>query len=77
MGGIIMKNSGLKAMTTLIFSDSKVRAEFKSNPEKVAARFNLSKSERKSVLTSQTRLGLVSGNSIALSNEIGAFDSWL
>ena len=72
-----MKNSGLKAMTTLIFSDSKVRAEFKSNPEKVADRFNLSKSERKAVITFQTHMGIVSGNSIALSNEIGAFDSWI
>lgn len=72
-----MNSSGLKAMTKLIFSDAKTRSDFETNPEKVMTGFNLSESERKSILISITRLGLVSGNSIALSNEIGAFDNWI
>jgi hypothetical protein len=76
-GGSIMQSSGLKSMVNYIFSNGKARSEFQTNPEKVMAEFDLSDNERKAILASHAKLGLVSGGSATLASEIGALDSWI
>ena len=63
-------------MVKLIFSDAKARAEFNTDTERVMSQFDLSNIERKAVLASRARLGLVSGNSAVLNYETGILYNW-
>jgi hypothetical protein len=72
-----MSSTGLSKLTSAIFVDSQMRAEFFSDPGAFIARFNLNAVETKSVLSCYDQLGIISGESAALDTEIGAFDGWI
>jgi hypothetical protein len=72
-----MNSKGLSNMTELLFKDAQLRAEFQSDPKAIIARFNLSQTESRAVLSCHKRLGLVSSNSAVLTADIGALDSWI
>ena len=71
-----MKSQALQDLVKKIFGDEKTRLEFESNPDKVLARFNLTEQEKKAVLNTHTKVGLVSSNSPALEVTLDATSDW-
>ncbi len=58
-----MKSQALQDLIKNIFSDEKSKAEFMSDPDSVLSRFSLTEEEKKAVLATHAKLGLVTGNS--------------
>jgi hypothetical protein len=58
-----MKSQALQDLIKNIFSDEKSKAEFMSNPDSVLSRFSLTEEEKKAVLITHAKLGLVTSNS--------------
>jgi len=58
-----MKSQALQELVKTIFGDEKTRLEFESNPDKVLSRFNLADEEKKAVLITHAKLGLVISDS--------------
>lgn len=71
-----MESLALKQLVSTIFSDKDVRAEFIKDPESVISRFSLSEQEKKAVLSTHAKLGLVTGDSIQLEETIGPMSMW-
>ena len=60
-----MKSQALQELVKKIFSDEKTRQQFESNPDSVLAQFTLTEQEKKAVLNTHTKLGLVTSDSPA------------
>jgi hypothetical protein len=58
-----MKSQALQDLIKNIFNDEKSKAEFMSNPDSVLSRFSLTEEERKAVLNTHAKLGLVTSDS--------------
>ena len=58
-----MKSQALQELVKKIFSDEKTRLQFESNPDSVLAQFNLTEQEKKAVLNTHAKLGLVTRDS--------------
>ena len=71
-----MKSQALQDLVKKIFGDEKTRLEFESNPDEVLTRFNLTEQEKKAVLNTHTKVGLVSSNSPALEATLDATSDW-
>jgi hypothetical protein len=71
-----MESLALKQLVNTIFSDKDVRAEFIKDPESVISRFSLSEQEKKAVLNTHAKLGLVTGDSIQLEETLGPMSMW-
>ena len=54
-----MEGKGLRELVKRVFSDEATRREFTDDPETVMSRFSLSGPEKKAVLATHMRLGLV------------------
>jgi hypothetical protein len=61
-----MKSQALQELVKTIFGDEKTRLEFESNPDSVLSQFSLTEKEKKAVLNTHAKLGLVSSNSSQL-----------
>lgn len=72
-----MESQELKQLVSKIFSDKDTRAEFLKEPESVISRFSLSEQEKKVVLQTHAKLGLVSGDSIQLEEAIEPAVMWI
>ena len=72
-----MKSQALQELVKTIFGDEKTRLEFESNPDNVLSRYNLTDEERKAVLNTHAKLGLVTGNSQQLEAALDPTIIWL
>ena len=74
IGGQNMKSQALQELVKRIFGDEKTRLQFESDPDSVLAQFNLTDQEKKAVLKTHAKLGLVtSGSQLAA---LEATQSW-
>ncbi len=71
-----MKSQALQELVKKIFGDEKTKSEFMSNPDSVLDQFSLTKQEKKAVLNTHARLGLVTSDSQQLEASIDASSSW-
>ncbi len=71
-----MKSQALQELVKKIFGDEKTKSEFMSNPDSVLARFSLTEQEKKAVLNTHARLGLVTSNSQQLEAAIDPTSMW-
>ena len=58
-----MKSQALQELVKKIFGDEKTKSEFMSNPDSVLAQFNLTEQEKKAVLKTHAKLGVVTSDS--------------
>jgi hypothetical protein len=71
-----MESKELKQLVSKIFGDKETREEFIKDPNSVIARFSLTEQEKKAVLNTHARLGLVTGDSIQLEKTVGPTVMW-
>ncbi len=71
-----MKSQALQELVKKIFGDEKTKSEFMSNPDSVLSRFSLTEQEKKAVLSTHARLGLVTSNSQQLEAAIDPLSTW-
>jgi len=72
-----MPSQALQEVVKGIFSDEGTRAKFLSDPAKFLSQFRLTSEEKKAVLTTHGKLGLVNGDSSVLQAEIAPMIWWL
>ena len=58
-----MKSQALQEMIKKVFSDERTKLQFMSNPDSVLAQFKLTEQEKKAVLNTHAKLGLVTADS--------------
>ncbi len=71
-----MKSQALQELVKKIFGDEKTKSEFMSNPDSVLSQFSLTEQEKKAVLTTHAKLGLVTGGSQQLEAAINPTANW-
>jgi thiamine biosynthesis lipoprotein ApbE len=71
-----MKSQVLQELIKKIFSDEKTKLQFMSNPDSVLAQFNLTEQEKKAVLNTHAKLGLVTSDSQQLEAAFDPFTYW-
>lgn len=72
-----MESQELKRLVSKIFGDKETREEFLKNPESVISRFSLTEQEKRVVLSTHAKLGLVTGDSIQLEDAIDPTVMWI
>jgi hypothetical protein len=72
-----MKSEALQGLVKKIFGDEKVRLQFESDPDSVLAQFDLTEQEKRAVLNTRARLGLVTSDSQQLEATLGPTDIWI
>ncbi len=63
IGGRNMKSQALQDLVKKIFGDEKTRHQFESDPDSVLSQFALTEQEKKTVLKTHAKLGLVTSDS--------------
>ena len=71
-----MKSQALQELIKKIFGDEKTRLQFMSDPDSVLSRFTLTEEEKRAVLNTQAKLGLVTGDSPQLEAAIDPTGIW-
>jgi len=71
-----MKSQGLQEVVKKIFSDEKTKVQFESDPDSVLAQFNLTEHEKKAILATHAKVGLVTSDSPALEATLDPTASW-
>ena len=72
-----MKSQALQELVKKIFGDEKTKHEFQKDPDSVLARFNLTEQEKKAVLKTHAKLGLVTSDSEQLEATLDATIGWV
>jgi hypothetical protein len=72
-----MESQELKRLVSKIFGDKETREEFLKNPENVISRFSLTEQEKRAVLSTHAKVGLVNGDSMQLEDAIGLLNAWI
>ena len=71
-----MKSQALQELVKKIFGDEKTKHEFQKDPDSVLARYNLTEQEKKAVLSTHAKLGLVTSDSPQLEAAINPTTGW-
>ena len=71
-----MKSQALQGLVKKIFSDEKTKLQFMSDPDAVLSQFTLTEQEKKAVMTTHAKLGLVTSNSQQLEAAINPTYTW-
>ena len=71
-----MKSQALQELVKKIFGDEKTRLQFESNPASVLAQFSLTEQEKKAVLATHAKLGLLTTGSQQLEADIVPTGIW-
>jgi hypothetical protein len=71
-----MKSQALQELIKKIFSDEKTKLQFMSNPDSVLAQFKLTEQEKKAVLNTHAKLGLVTADSQQLEAALDPTMQW-
>jgi hypothetical protein len=72
-----MKAKALQELVNSIFNDEKIKQQFMSNPNEVLSRFSLTEPEKKAILSTHMKLGLVTSGSEQLEEIVGPTGTWL
>ena len=72
-----MKSQALQELVKKIFGDEKTKAEFMSNPDSVLAQYALTEQEKKAVLSTHAKLGLVTDGSQQLEAALDTAGPWI
>jgi septation ring formation regulator EzrA len=75
-GGRKMKSQALQELVKKIFGDEKTKREFQKDPDSVLARYNLTEQEKRAVLKTHAKLGLVTCGSEQLEATLDANQGW-
>jgi septation ring formation regulator EzrA len=71
-----MKSQALQELVKKIFGDEKTKQEFQKDPDSVLARYNLTEQEKRAVLKTHAKLGLVTSGSEQLEATLDANQGW-
>lgn len=71
-----MKSQALQELIKKVFSDEKTKLQFMSNPDSVLAQFKLTEQEKKAVLNTHAKLGLVTADSQQLEAALSPTINW-
>ena len=71
-----MKSQSLQELVKKIFGNEETKKHFLKDPDSVMSHFNLTEPEKKAVLKTQARLGLVTTGSAQLEATLIARDGW-
>ena len=71
-----MKSQALQELVKRIFSDEKVKLQFMSDPDSVLSQFALTAQEKKAVMTTHAKLGLITSNSQQLEAALKPTTNW-
>jgi hypothetical protein len=71
-----MATGALQELVKKVFGDEKTKAEFMSNPNSVMSRFLLTEEEKKAVLATHAKLGLVTAGSQQLDTVVDPMIMW-
>jgi hypothetical protein len=66
IGGMHMESKALRELVSKIFSDETTKAQFIANPEKVLSKYSINDDEKRAVLNTHSRLGLMTSGSSQL-----------
>ena len=70
-----MKSQGLQELIKKIFSDERTKSQFMTDPESIFAQFSLTEEEKRAVLRTHAKLGLVT-DSAQLESDISPMGFW-
>ncbi len=70
-----MKSQAMQELVKKIFGDEKVKSEFLADPEKVVSQYSLTEPEKRAILSTHAKLGLVTSGSHVEAALIGQ-DDW-
>lgn len=71
-----MKSQALQELVKKIFGDEKTRLQFEANPDSVLAQFSLTEQEKRAVLNTHAKLGLVTSDSPQLEAALAPTYDW-
>ena len=71
-----MKSQSLQELVKKIFGDEKTKSQFMANPDSVLSQFDLTEQEKKAVLNTHAKLGLVTSDSQQLEAAIDPTANW-
>jgi hypothetical protein len=71
-----MESQALQELIKKIFGDEKTKHEFQKDPDSVLAQFSLTEQEKKAVLKTHAKLGLVTTGSEQLEATLDASAGW-
>jgi len=71
-----MKSQPLQELVQKIFSDEQTRHQFLSNPDSILSRSDITEQEKKAVLRTHARLGLVTSDSNELALAVKPTIDW-
>ena len=71
-----MKSQALQELIKRIFSDEKTKLQFESDPDSVLAQYSLTEQEKKAVLSTHAKLGLVTSGSPQLEATLNPTWDW-
>jgi hypothetical protein len=71
-----MKSQTVQELVKKVFGDEKTKRQFMSNPDSVLAQFALTEQEKRAVLKTHAKLGLVTSNSQQLEAAIDPTAIW-
>ena len=72
-----MKSQALQELVRKIFSDEKIKSQFMANPDSVLVKFSLTEDEKKAVLKTHAKLGLLNSDSAQLDAFIEPNSFWI
>jgi hypothetical protein len=71
-----MKSQSMQELVKKLFNEEKTKAQFIANPESVLSHYALTEQEKKAVLNTQAKMGLVTGDSMQLEAAIRPTTGW-
>jgi hypothetical protein len=72
-----MESRSLQDLVKKVFSEERTRTEFMTDPESVISRFSLTEQEKRAVMATHSRVGVVNGSSLALDATIEPMMFWI
>ena len=72
----MMKSQSLQHLIHKIFSDEKTKQQFISDPEGVISQYALTEQEKKAVLITHSKLGLITSDSTQLEAALDPTFTW-
>jgi hypothetical protein len=71
-----MKSQALQDLVKKVFGDEKTKLQFLSNPESVISNYDLTEQEKRAVLVTHAKLGLITPDSQQLEEAFGPNSTW-
>ena len=71
-----MKSQALQELVKKIFNDENTKSEFMSNPDSVLSKFSLTEQEKRAVLNTHAKMGLVTSDSLQMEAALKPTTNW-